>query len=996
VDTERWDHDHWEQLERLFWEALERDAAVRSDFLDAACAGRPTLRREVDAMLAAHEHELGIEERLFEPHAPDEADEADVPMDGRVGPYRLLQPIGRGGMGDVYLAERADEQFHKQVALKVVKRGMDTDEILRRFRSERQILASLDHSGIARLLDGGMTDDGRPYFVLEYVEDGIPLTDYCDQQQLAITERLDLFRSVCATVQYAHQNLVVHRDLKPSNILVSADGTVKLLDFGIAKLLNPDLAPFTLAQTATAMRLMTPEYAAPEQVRGEAITTATDVYQLGVLLYELLTGHRPYHLARRTVDEVARVIREDEPTKPSTRVRRSEDVLSRQGEPETITPEQISRARGTDVDRLARHLRGDLDTIVLKALHKEPQRRYASVEALAGDVERYLTGLPITARPDTLGYRARTFVRRHRVAVTAATAVVLLVLVFGIVMAVQAVRIARQADEIARQRDAATEVASFLTGIFEMADPTTSRGEQVTARELLDQGAARIETDLAAQPAVQGQMMQTIGEVYLHLAQYDQADSLLRRSLDVRQSLFGPTHAEVAEALVARGDLAFHLSDLDRADSLLSLGLAMQRDVLGPEHPATALTMSRLGEVRTTAGQLDAAEVLHRDALAGLHAHYDSTHADVALAMNRLASTLRHADRYDEAEVLLRDALALRRDLYGQRHTAVAASMNSLAALLREQGRYDEAEALFRETLALKRALYGDVHPEVAGTLNSLAGVVKDRGDYAAATTLYDSTLAISRVVYGNESATTAQHMNNLATAYIYQGDMAESRRLLDEALPLAERALGEVSPVVAHMRNNLSYVLGELGDLAGAERELRRVLAIETSMYGEEHTEVAMTTASLSTLVWDQGRGAEARRLARTALALRRTLLPEEHPDLANSLYGVGTMVVDQDPAEAEGLFREALSIRRTAYAEDDVRVVLAEGRLGDTLRRLGRYDDAETLLLDSFEKARTSQGPDHWLTQIQVEYLAALYAAMNRPDEAATYRALLAAADG
>lgn len=980
MDTNRWD-----RLESLFFAALDHPAEGRVAFLEEACEGDPEVRREVEAMLAAHEpdHTLVLERRLL-------SDEAE-PLAGHIGPYRLLERLGRGGMGEVFLAERDDAQFQRRVALKLVKRGMDTDAILRRFRQERQILAALAHPGIAHLYDGGMAEDGRPYFALEYVEGGVPIDAYCDANHLPIPARLRLFQRVCEAVQFAHQNLVVHRDLKPGNILVSQTGEVKLLDFGIAKLLDPDLAPYSIAQTQAEVRIMTPEYAAPEQVRGEPITTATDGYQLGVLLYELLTGHRPYRLNTRATDEIARVICEEEPERPSTAVGRTQEKRTTDATP--VTPETVSLARATVPEVLRRRLRGDLDTIVLKALQKDPQRRYTSVKALADDVQRFLDGHPVEAQPDSVGYRVSKFVRRHTVGVGVTVLVFVLLLSFGLTMAVQNARIARQAEEIARERDAATEVAAFLTGVFQMADPTTSRGEVVTARELLDGGAARIETDLAAQPAVQARMMQTMGDVYLSLAQYAQADSLLHRSLMLRQQMFGATHPEVAEALVALGLLAVHRKEVAAADSLLAAALVMQRQVLGDGHPATARTMNHHAGVLAEAGRLEAAEALNREALAILQAEGGSS-AAVAEAMSDLATTLRLADQYEEAETLLRDALAIHRAQHGERHTAVAAGMGKLALLLRKQARYEEAEALLHEAMVLNRQLYGHAHPEIASALSELAGVVKDQGDYERAVVLYDSALGITRAVYGTQSVNVAQQTNNLATAYIYLGDMATARRLIEEALPVAERIIGEVHPMTASMRNNLSYVLGQMNDRPGAERELRKVLAIETSLYGEEHTEVAMTTASLATLLWEQGVYEEAEQLARTALALRRKLLPPDHPDLANSIYGVAAMIVDRVPEEAEPLLREVLAIRQAAFSKEDMRVVLATGRLGDCLRRLGRYDEAESLLLASYAMANETQGPDHWLTQYQLDFLIALYGALRRPDEQARYRALQVAA--
>jgi serine/threonine protein kinase/tetratricopeptide (TPR) repeat protein len=414
--------ERYRQVKQVFQAVLEIEPQARAAYLREACAQDEELQREVESLLASHD-DAG--EFIEAPAVPartesDTSNELPSAIGQRIGPYQILRELGHGGMGTVYLATRADDQFKKRVAIKLVRRGMDSHFIVRRFRHERQILASLDHPNIARLYDGGTTEDGSPYFVMEYIE-GLPLDEYCDRQQLSTAARLELFRTVCSAVQYAHQNLVVHRDLKPGNILITADGTPKLLDFGIAKLLNPELAGAEVDMTMTGMKLMTPGYASPEQARSEPITTASDVYSLGVVLYELLTGHRPYHVSSRPPHEVMRVICEEQPAKPSTAVSRTEVITTRDGSTSNITPEMVSRTREGQPDKLRKRLSGDLDNIVLMAMRKEPNRRYASVSQLTEDIRRHLAGLPVIAREDTFGYRAGKFVTRHKAGVAAAT-----------------------------------------------------------------------------------------------------------------------------------------------------------------------------------------------------------------------------------------------------------------------------------------------------------------------------------------------------------------------------------------------------------------------------------------------------------------------------------------------------------------------------------------------------------------------------------------------
>src|SRR5262245_4976818 len=438
--------ERWEQIQSLYYAAREGDLGLRAALLDEACAGDESLRLEVESLLASDEQAGDFLNTPAMKIATEEiAEERARSLVGRqLGHYRLLSQLGAGGMGEVYLAARADDQYRKQVAIKLVKRGMDTDNILRRFRQERQILAALDHPNIARLLDGGVSEDGLPYFVMEYIT-GAPITEYCDSHQLSTEARLKLFRQVCAAVHYAHQNLVVHRDLKPGNILVTEEGAPRLLDFGIAKVFNPELASPTLDLTAPEMRLMTPEYASPEQVRGEPITTASDIYSLGVVLYELLTGHHPYRTGNLPPSEIIRIVCEKEPEKPSVIIGRVEEIPGPDG-PRPITPESVSRTREGQQEKLRRQLVGDVDNIVLMALRKEPERRYSSVMQFSEDIRRHLEGLPVIARKDTLGYRSAKFLQRHKAGVAATALFLTLVIGFIVSLVVKSAQVTRERD----------------------------------------------------------------------------------------------------------------------------------------------------------------------------------------------------------------------------------------------------------------------------------------------------------------------------------------------------------------------------------------------------------------------------------------------------------------------------------------------------------------------------------------------------------------------
>lgn len=600
--------ERWQRLEELFFAGLELDAAGRAGLLARADGEDPELAREVAAMLAAHDsgEGQGIERFLLvDPPETRPGVHLNTRLGTQVGAYRLVELIGRGGMGEVYLAERADGEFQQRVAVKLLRAGLDSAQAIARFRAEREILARLEHPHIARLLDGGVTEEGLPFLAMEFVQ-GEPITHFCEAKKLSIEERLRLFVDVCRAIDFAHRSLVVHRDLKPSNILVTERGEVKLLDFGIAKLLEEGAAE---AATRTGFLLLTPEYASPEQVRGGGITTATDVYALGLLLHEILTGQRAQPVADLSPMGVARAVCEEEPMSPSA-----------------AAPE-----------RLARRLRGDLDTIVATAVHKDPARRYASAERLADDVLRHLGGRPIQARADSFGYRTGKFLRRHRLAAAASAAVVASLLV-GLLLAVSGLVRARSAEaEARREAETARQVSDLLIGIFKVNDPGEARGETVTARELLDRGAERVRGQLADQPAVQGNLLRTIGKAYSELGLYERAQGLYESDLAVRRGLHGEGHPEVAESLNLLAEMANRRGDSARAEALALQALAIRERTLGSESLEVAKALATAGIASWQLGDFKSARAHLERSLAIQEKALGPRHPDLAGILNNVA-----------------------------------------------------------------------------------------------------------------------------------------------------------------------------------------------------------------------------------------------------------------------------------------------------------------------------------------------------------------------
>ncbi len=822
--------ERWDRVNQILLEALEHADPERAAFLDRACGDDGELRREVESLLASDaEPELmrRLEQPAFELLARSAA---DLGAGQRIGPYRVIREIDRGGMGTVYLAVRADDECERRVAIKILKRGTDTAEISRRFQIERQILAHLEHPNIAKLYEGGTTEDHRQYFVMEYVE-GECIDRDCDARRLTLRQRIELFRKVLKAVQFAHQNLVVHRDLKPGNILVTADGEPKLLDFGIAKLLHPETG-LSMTVTATGERLMTPEYASPEQVRSEPITTASDVYSLGVLLYELLTGHRPYRLKTRQQEEVRRVICDVEPERPSTAVSRVEEVRTRDGTTTVLTPETVSRSRSEEPRRLRRRLSGDLDNIVLMALRKEPLRRYASVEQFSEDLRRYLEGRPVRARKDTFAYRTGKLLRRRKREVAAG--VVAALLLAGVIFDRE-----RQQRQTARARDRAQRVSEFLIELFEVSDPSEARGNSVTAREILDRGAERIEQELREEPELQAALMHTMGKVFMSLGLYEGATPLLETALAQRRRVHGRRHPEIAESLSALAELLFVKGHYDAAEPLFREALAIERELKGTEHPDVGEALKGLGIVLMRKGEIEAAESLLEEALAIQRRLPGPEHPDTVATLNNLAAVLHQKGDYEAAEPLFREALATKRKQMGEDHPAVALALNNLAMVLYQKGDYEAAESLFRKSLAMAQKLLGPEHPNVSRALTNLARVLQARGDSPAAESLVREALVIRRRQLDSDHPDVGRGLTHLAELLQARGEWEAAEPQAREAVEILRRKLPRGHWRIARAESVLGASLSAAGRFGEAEplliasypviRDRRGAKALET-----------------------------------------------------------------------------------------------------------------------------------------------------------------------
>lgn len=851
--------DRWREIDELFLRTLDLEPGDRPAFLELECAGDDELRQAVADLLSADADSKGFLAQPAEKLVPEALAEAlrreeDVAEVGelvgkRVGAYRILRHLGRGGMASVYLAERADGHFEQTVAIKFLRRGLDTEDFVRRFRAERQILSSLHHPNITRLLDGGTTDRGLPYLVLEYV-DGLPITEYCDARRCTVAERLRLFLDVCRAVRHAHANLVVHRDIKPVNILVTTEGQPKLMDFGIAKLLDPDADPASAPLTRAGHRPLTPEYASPEQVLGEPITTASDVYQLGVLLYRLLTGSRPYPVTRASA-ALGSTFTGTQPPAPSTAVRRPEEGGG-----------DAAALRRSTPQRLSRHLQGDLDVIVLKALRREPARRYGSVVEMADDVRRHLDGRPIVARQESRVYRAGKFLRRNPWIPPVAVGVAMLL---GLYVAT----LVRHGQELEAQRDLARDVQRAFVGFFTAPERDgIGLGEgrrDITVREAIMQGADRIRGELANRPAARAELLGAMSEVLLDLDEGDRAGDLALEALTLERDLYGDESPQFHRTLLRVGQLA---SDLDSASAILERRLELSRRLYGEAHVETALSLDHLAIILERQGRLEEAIELWKAAV-HIYRGADPIHPrQLAWPLGRLADGHRALGNLDDALAASREAYELMQSAFGEQHSQTAVHGVKLAGNLAAMGDFEHAERLFESSITVLDDELGATHGTTLASRNNQALLLAQLGDLQGSERLQRDILSAYRGRHGPQHLTIARTLQNLGTVLKDQGRYAEADSFTHEAYEMFRAAQGEEHYQTAFPLLTLAEIRLLQGDFVGAERVAREAERLLAATLPPGHFATAMAVCRRGRALADQGRQPEARRLLESAVA--------------------------------------------------------------------------------------------------------------------------------
>jgi eukaryotic-like serine/threonine-protein kinase len=866
----------WQKIQSLFEELADVNSAERLARLDKACGDDSDLRVSVQSLLTADGSRTDpilsaigtAAESLLEDHR-------DRLIGTRVGPYRVVSILGYGGMSTVYRGERDDSQYHQTVAIKVLQQAAVHPRLRSRLHSERHILATLDHPSIARLIDSGDLEDGTPYLVMEHV-DGESIDDYCDSRTLFIRERIELFVAVCAAVHYAHRNLVVHRDIKASNIFVTDEGAPKLLDFGIAKLLAPESLSHTLPVTRLQERILTPENAAPEQVLGRPITTATDIYALGVLLYQLLTGRSPYRLLSYSQLQLERAICMDDPARPSQIV-----VSKLQGESD-LDRSRISDRRGLSPQRLRARLSGDLDAVVAMAMRKEPDRRYPSVEALADDLRRHLMGQPVRARQGDWRYNSSKFLRRNLFAVVTAAAIFVgLVAIVGVTLW-QNHRIGIARDATAQERDRAQQVSGFLVDVFSNADPFKAQGREVTAKDLLDQGAEKIKNNESLQPEVRAQLLESIGLAYRRQGLSENAIPLFEQAVAIRREARPPNNHVLAAALANLAQALTDAGHLVSADAYLQQAVALSQSGQEPPSVETADILFQYGHFSLNAkSDPEHARRLFGDALRLYRSVPGDQHLSIAATLSALASVATWSGDYVVAEQNQREALNLFRATVSRNHPDHAVAMASLGYILTQRGKYAEAEQTLNEALEIERSVFGADNQRVASIEADLANIYQRKGDPVRAMNATTDALRITTSRLGAGHYMTGYYLDAIAKLDLEDGNLSAAESHARQALAVYAEALPAQHLFVAATRHLLGEVLLRRGQFAAAEIELRAALDIDVALAGSGNWRTARTEASLGWLLIEENNAAEGEPLLAAAQKKLLGTLGPDHPEV-------------------------------------------------------------------------------------------------------------------
>ncbi len=885
------DPNQFQQAEEAFHRILDLKPEERAGELAVLEAANAALAAEVRSLLVVYERPPSLLKTKRRPVG--EESEADLWVGRRVGAYRLLRKLGEGGMGVVYLAQRADDEYDSAVSIKLLRHALGGEKLESRFRRERQILAQLDHPHIARLHDGGTTADGVPYFVMEFIE-GTALDQHCDQARLDLRGRLKLFLQVCSAVTYAHRRLIVHRDIKPANILVTADGLPKLLDFGIAKLLEEDGRDGEATLTEAGMRPLTPSYASPEQLRGEAITTASDIYSLGVTLYRLLTG---------------RVPKRDSPAGDFPKASRS------------IEPDFLAEREGAGRTGGAwrKAMDGDLDVILLKVLALDADDRYSSVDSLAEDLRRWLEGRSILARPPTPLYRLRKFAGRNRLSTALVAILATVLLGYAATATYLVVRLSAEHERVQLEQQRSEQAANFLAKTFEIANPQSGRGAEITARQILSHGAERVGEELAEQPQLQARLFSTIAGLFDKLGLYAEALPLLKKSAELSAQQLGENHLTTLKTRSELGALQVETGDFESAEALLDETVRRLRQLGARAEPELASGLTRLGFTRIRRGDFAPARQAIEESLE-LHRRLpEPDPVKIGDALHLLGLIASNQGDEGRAEEFFRQAVASRAEVVGRLHPDQLASLKSLAKIAQSKNDFETSRSLGEEVLALEVELWGEEHPKIAFTLTNLGLDAMGSGDLERAESLFVRALEMRRKLLGAQHAAVSPSLSMLASLRVRQERLPEAEELYRESLRLARAAFGAKSPILSNILQPLGQLLIQTGRARDAEPLLRDAYELRREKMGPTNSLVVSTGGVLADCLSAQQHFAEAEPLM---LAHYRQLEAQgDSSALAKAAAAVSELYARWPRAEKAYEFHriaEAMEQRLAASASD------------------------------------------------------------------------------
>lgn len=904
--------EHWQTIKSIVSSALTLSGPERDRYITRACRADENLRAEIEQLLISIEKseqekflsQVNIDAKSLVSELTEKwqikASRKDL-IGKKIGPYKLIRQLGEGGMGSVFEAERCDGEFNQTVAIKLIRKGVDTVDNIKRFHMEEEILARLHHPNIAQLYDGGLTEDGNPYLVMEFVN-GVPVDDYCFEHYLTVSERIKLFRDVCSAVQYAHGNLIIHRDIKTKNIFVTHEGVVKILDFGVAKLLDPGVTDVTLLKTLPGQKFWTPYYASPEQVTGEIVTVATDVYALGILLYKLLTDTYPFDLDGKSTAEIERMIVESLPVPPSQAVKSANT--------------ECAARRQLSPSELRKTLTGDLDALVLKAIRKDAKYRYRSVEQLLDDIGRYQNGMPLTARKGTIRYRFSKFANRNKAALSTIAIVLVAVAIMGIY---HVFKLTEQRNLAQLESAKALAAQDYLVELFEAADPSENRGEQITVQEIVDRGIAQLEENLSGEPEVHLEMLKVLGRVKQALGDFDHSAELLEEALNSTRELRGDEHADVAATAAMLGEVLRWDGEYDRAESLLREALAIQRGLVREDD------------------------------------------AGIASNIHRLARTLEMKGNFDEAEELYNEALAMRERLFGEHSAAVSATLNNMGWLLHQKGNHIESEEFLRRSLVIKEQLLEPPHPDIASTMSNLSVVLRSLRNHEDAENFAEQALEQEIKLHGEDHPRVTTALNNRSLILLDLGHYQEAETVYRHILENNRRQLGPDHIYVGFSLSGLAIALIEDGRNEEALPYIEEALEVTRKAVGEEHRYYAMSLKLKGDALINQDPGGAVSIYDQSFQIFER--VAEDHPGIARALTGLGrAYAAGSETDAAEAAFKNALAFQRRVLPAGHPNVILPLINLGQLLTDQGRMDEAEPLLLEAVEISAERLPPGHW----------------------------------